>query len=289
MDVCGVCGGDGTGCVLDCYGAPNGRAQVDQCGVCGGTNRCIDCSGTIGGSATIDNCRTCDADPSNDCVMDICYIWGGDGSSCGGIPAPPPPAPPPPAHEHCVDLVEGGGTVCPVINEISTGTYGTTFQLGLHLSGEAHTVYSIFGDGRTPMTVPPCHQEAAPFGANVGGTNTAFASFAPDIGSDSWLTVGLTDGDPNGALSSVGVDFAAWGAGESLHVNNGAIFWMEPNSAVAGTMQADQRVVTTVMQITPNYDGDHGFRVVLNAQGNRRTTGSHTADWDARDIVFTDR
>ena len=29
----GVCGGDGTGCVLDCYGAPNGRAQVDQCGV----------------------------------------------------------------------------------------------------------------------------------------------------------------------------------------------------------------------------------------------------------------
>ena len=30
-----------------------------------------------------------------------------------------------------VDLVEGGGTVCPVINEISTGTYGTTFQVNI--------------------------------------------------------------------------------------------------------------------------------------------------------------
>lgn len=36
LDICDVCGGDGTSCV-DCFGVPGGPAVLDICGVCGGS------------------------------------------------------------------------------------------------------------------------------------------------------------------------------------------------------------------------------------------------------------
>lgn len=53
-------------CELDCLGAPNGSAQLDQCGVCNGSNACLDCEGVPFGNTTIDRCGVC----------------GGDGQSC---------------------------------------------------------------------------------------------------------------------------------------------------------------------------------------------------------------
>lgn len=67
VDICGVCGGDGTSC-LDCSGTPFGMQTVDLCGMCGGTNACLDCSGTPFGGAGPDQCGVC----------------GGDGTSCLG-------------------------------------------------------------------------------------------------------------------------------------------------------------------------------------------------------------
>ncbi|XP_046551908.1 uncharacterized protein LOC124261612 [Haliotis rubra] len=40
MDVCRVCGGDGSSC-KDCDGVPNGPSKLDSCGVCNGANDCI--------------------------------------------------------------------------------------------------------------------------------------------------------------------------------------------------------------------------------------------------------
>jgi hypothetical protein len=67
IDACGVCGGNGTSC-LDCQGVPFGTKIIDQCGVCGGTNMCLDCAGTPNGSAGPDRCGVC----------------AGDGTSCLG-------------------------------------------------------------------------------------------------------------------------------------------------------------------------------------------------------------
>ncbi len=67
VDICGVCGGDGTSC-RDCAGAPFGMQSIDLCGVCGGTNACLDCTGTPNGMAGPDRCGVC----------------GGDGTSCLG-------------------------------------------------------------------------------------------------------------------------------------------------------------------------------------------------------------
>eukprot|EP01050_Picozoa_sp_SAG11_P008916 SAG11_NODE_808_length_7088_cov_5.136357_3_plen_253_part_00 len=79
----------------DCRGVPGGDAVVDVCGLCGGDGTsCLDCLGAPNGLATVDRCGTCDDDSSNDCVqdcagnwggvlsIDVCGVCGGDGSTC---------------------------------------------------------------------------------------------------------------------------------------------------------------------------------------------------------------
>lgn len=102
VDVCGVCGGDGSSC-LDCNGTPNGTAIVDPCGLCTlpdsvlFNKTCRDCAGVIGGPAFVDlcgvcrqpgdlfanfTCQGCDGVPNSGKVNDICNVCGGDGSTC---------------------------------------------------------------------------------------------------------------------------------------------------------------------------------------------------------------
>jgi hypothetical protein len=75
---------------------------------------------------------------------------------------------------------------------------------------------------------------AAPFGANVGGCNPLLVSASPDAAFDSWLTVGITDGDSAGWLSSIGIDWTAWTIAAGLTAANGAVFWMSPGDGPAG-------------------------------------------------------
>jgi hypothetical protein len=65
VDICGVCGGDGTSC-LGCDGVPNSGAALDKCGVCGGNNSCVGCDGV----------------PNSGKVNDACGVCGGDGQTC---------------------------------------------------------------------------------------------------------------------------------------------------------------------------------------------------------------
>ena len=56
---------------------------------------------------------------------------------------------------------------------------------------------------------PPSYQVNAPFGTNIGGVNSAFFETSPESQYDSWLTIGLTDGN-NGEISSAGIDWNSW-------------------------------------------------------------------------------
>lgn len=61
------------------------------------------------------------------------------------------------------------------------------------------------------MVFPPAWQQAPPFGSNAGPVNPAFLPFDPNSALDSWLTLGA-DGPAlmQGALTSIGIDFASW-------------------------------------------------------------------------------
>lgn len=88
LDECGVCGGDGSTCV-DCEGVSGGSKVVDQCGVCGGDNgTCSDCRGVPNGGSTLDACGQCGGDGSRcsaSCAsgfIDQCGVCDGDNITC---------------------------------------------------------------------------------------------------------------------------------------------------------------------------------------------------------------
>ena len=162
--------------------------------------------------------------------------------------------------------------VCGTITQTATGEQGTTYQLGLTLSGNAANVYTIYGNNDASMEIPASYQEASPFGVNTGGVNPAFVDISASAALDGWLSVGLADGDEEGALGSVGIDFSTWTADAGLSVSNGAIFWMDPDAGPGGS--------AVVAQITVAGD----FTAIVNAQG-RSYSGDD--DWDVLGVTFS--
>ena len=125
------------------------------------------------------------------------------------------------------------------------------------------------------MTLPAAFQTAAPFGANTGGTNPAFWPLMAGTEFDSWLTVGITDGDAGGALSSIGIDFAAWTADTGLDTRDGAVFWMAPDNGPAAGTDAVLAQITVA-------EGSAGT-ATMGMQG-RSSSGD---DWSSDNIEFS--
>ena len=79
----------------------------------------------------------------------------------------------------------------------------------------------IFGTEEHGLAFPPAYTCAPPFGVDIGGTNPAFWAVANSeaLGYaqyDSWLTVGITEGDTANVLASIGIAFDAWDAEHPL-------------------------------------------------------------------------
>ena len=238
------------------------------------------------------------------CSMNDDQMWAwGDLLHGGGSAAPPPPPPhpppprppPPPAAGGC--LSDGPAIVCPLTEATATNgpLGGTTYRLSITMSGTAANVYSIFGSASVTMSMPRAYQEAAPFGANVGGVNPSFFSVIATAAYDSWLTVGITDGDTNGALGSVGIDFqSGWTGSHDLRVSNGAVFYMMPEDGPGrerspGPASQAPPASAVVAQITLGPGGTHqsgiggNVPMTMGAQG-RSTNGE---DWQLGPLVFT--
>eukprot|EP01043_Picozoa_sp_COSAG02_P083110 COSAG02_NODE_21196_length_798_cov_1.171674_1_plen_197_part_10 len=147
-----------------------------------------------------------------------------------------------------------------------------TYQLSCDLQGGASNMYSVFGDATTTLTAPAAYQEGQPFGANTGGVNPAFVAVSATAAVDSWLTVGITDGDTSGALSSIGIDWDSWTADSGLSSDNGAVFWMSPDNGPSGTVVVAQVTVAA---------GSTGS-VTMGAQG-RSDAGD---DWQDAGVTF---
>lgn len=174
--------------------------------------------------------------------------------------------PPPPA----------SAFVSPVVTTSQTSLDGfDTYTLAVTLTGTATNVYTIYGTIDSPMSVPAGYQEATPFGANTGGTNPAFWPIMAGAQYDSWLTVGITNGDSSGALSSIGIDFDAWTVDSALSTSDGAVFWMAPDDGPAAGTDA------VIVQLTV-VAGSSGS-VSMGMQG-RSSTGE---DWQSDNVEFT--
>ena len=78
------------------------------------------------------------------------------------------------------------------------------------------------------MHLPPAYQSDTTTNSNIGGIDDFLISLNPSNNYDSWLTIGLTDGDKDNLLSEVGIDFNEWTDTNAIDINNGGVFVMDP-------------------------------------------------------------
>ena len=175
----------------------------------------------------------------------------------------------------------GDPNVTPVVTAIAGAPGGwETYQLAVTLTGDAANVYTTYGTAISEMNLPAAYQCAAPFGGNTGGTNVAFWAIANNAALgfaqfDSWLTVGITDGDATGQLGNIGIDFASWNDAAGITVSDGAVFWMSPDDGPAAGTDAVLAQITVA-------EGSTGT-ASMGMQG-RSASGE---DWQSDNILFS--
>ena len=171
--------------------------------------------------------------------------------------------------DECAPAQSAGRYVLPRVEqmEASLSTEHSTYRLAASLQPTAQNVYTIFGSAATPLAVPAAFQLDGAFGSNFGGVSPALFAHSADAAFDSWLTVGLTEGDTAGALSSIGIDWAAWTWTDALTTTDGAVFWLDPGGGPAGS------AVVAQLTVSASFSGV----VTMGMQGRSSVAGSE--DW----------
>ena len=182
--------------------------------------------------------------------------------------------------------------VCPKITEVtSCGENGlsgySTYRLSLIIkNSNVKNIYAIYGDDEgspKPMIIPPAYQSIVNFNSNIGGILPVITNIDPDAQYDSWLTVGITDGNQDNEVMTVGIDFSTWTETSGIHTTNGAVFTIDPEINI---VDGDEY---TVAQITiPN---DRSVELTLNAQGRTNCQANNNCDkynraWKQEGIIF---
>ena len=177
--------------------------------------------------------------------------------------------------------------VCPKVVEIThcsrDGVAGyTTYQLSLVIKNpNIKNIYAIYGDdqfGTHPLNIPPAYQGRNIFNSNIGGIPPELIAINPDAEFDSWLTIGLTAGDDNNKLSSVGIDFSSWTDTQGIYTTDGAIFLMNANEIIV----SGNEYIIAQLTVPDDYIGD----VVINVQGSLSCDKCNTKTWNEIGILF---
>tara|TARA_B100001094_G_scaffold135535_1_gene131249 strand:+ start:695 stop:2326 length:1632 start_codon:yes stop_codon:yes gene_type:complete len=173
--------------------------------------------------------------------------------------------------------------VCPKITEITHcsqgGIYGyTTYQLSLIIQPDMDikNIYAIYGERENRLIIPPAYQIDEPFNTDIGGMSENIIQIDPDSQYDSWLTIGITDGNKRNLISTIGIDFKDWSISEGLNVDNGAIFQMDPEVPL---VPGDEYIIG---QLT--IPSNTNARAVVNVQG--RYINNKEGSWMEQNIVF---
>jgi len=271
-------GADLTGADLtgaDLTGADLTGADLTATGIClfstdstgDGTVDVLDLLGLLGqyGVAAVDEGS---ADTNNDGTVNVADLMNVlDDFGGGGELA-----------RSCTEFCPDGNVKDTLVNNVSTNAlHGTTYRLSYNLAAWQQNIYAIYGDEEHQLSMPPSYQEAAPFGANSGGVNSAFIAIRVGAEFDGWLTVGITDGDHIGEISSIGVDFASWTVTTGLNVTDGAVFWMSPDDG-----PTDSAVLAQVT-LQAGFGYFSGFTATMKVRGRSTGTGQ---DW-CRKLTFT--
>ena len=172
--------------------------------------------------------------------------------------------------------------VCPKLTEITNCNEGgidghTTFQLSLVIKDTVRNIYALYGDINEPLYLPPAYQSLNKLNNNIGGINPLLLRINPLSEYDSWLTIGVTDGDNDNLISSIGIDFNSWSDNSGISVQNGAVFVLNPELNI---VEGNEYIIG---QITVQTQSD--FVAIFNAQG-KTIDPSNQKTWTETNIHF---
>jgi hypothetical protein len=156
--------------------------------------------------------------------------------------------------------------VCPKISSCTRdGIPGyTTYQLSLvKMASQVKTVYALYGNVKSPMDLPEAYQTS--LNVNLGGATHLDQKMTPSSKYDSWMTIGIKDGDKYNSVMAIGLNFSMWSATTPLHITDGAIFLSDMKYGAFGSKGAKGAKELVVGQITVPNDKDVDVR--LNVQG----------------------
>ena len=173
--------------------------------------------------------------------------------------------------------------VCPKVTEVTQCSGGgisgyTTYQLSLVIKNpNVKYIYAMYGDD-TPvdntMEIPPAYQGSRIFNNNIGGIAPEIIAINHDAMYDSWLTIGLTNGDPLNKIASVGIDFNSWTEDNPIHTTDGAIFITNPDEILIAGSEYIMAQITIPTGVTE--------KVIINVQGRLDNLES----WNEYQIEF---
>jgi len=177
--------------------------------------------------------------------------------------------------------------VCPKVMEITQCSEGgiaghTTYRLSLVINNQSvKNIYAMYGDNYpelNPMTFPPAYQGGSIFNNNIGGISSEIIAINNDAAYDSWLTIGIIDGDPLNQLSTIGIDFNSWNENNGIYTTNGAVYIMNPNQIVIN----DNEYIIAQLTIPNDIVKD----VLINVQGKLNCNGCQPDTWTQKNIEF---
>ena len=169
--------------------------------------------------------------------------------------------------------------VCPKVTELFTDKENyITYQLSLIIKPDLDikNVYAIYGDPDNLMYIPPAYQVNSIFDADIAGISNYLISLVPEEKYDSWLTIDVTDGDPNNLLSTIGIDFDKWTETHGLMINNGAIFYLNPQDVYF----QDECIIGHI-----TIRNDEFKEMIINVQGKLNTDNDFHY-WSEEKIIF---
>ena len=170
--------------------------------------------------------------------------------------------------------------VCPSVTEYSVEGPSDYTTYRFHLYGkDIYNLYAIYGSSDSEMYLPPAYHYEEPYGNNIGGINPYIIQSNPASFYDSWLTVGLDNGDPDHLLQGVGIDYSQWTIKKAFVSKDAAVFMLDPRE------QLIKNHNYLIAQLTLDDTKNHTFKI--NAQG-RLTIADMPKEniWHENNIIF---
>lgn len=176
--------------------------------------------------------------------------------------------------------------VCPKITEMTNCNMGgidgyTTYRLSLVIKPNMNVknIYALYGNSNDNSVtyLPPAYQSVSEINNNIGGVEPFVINLNPDANYDSWLTIGITEGDTNNRLSTIGIDFDSWTSNTELNIDNGAVFVIDPELNIVND---NEYVIGQLTLLT-----DSEFTAIVNVQGKTIDT-SISKTWQENNIRF---